>query len=326
MSAKATNRRIRDLLTDIEEGALIVQPAFQRNQVWKLHDKYDFIETVLDDHPFPEIYVAREAGNEDVELLVDGQQRITTLFEYFKNSPALGTQYKVTRFSKLTNREQRRFLNYEVVVRDLGILPMLEIEQTFRRINKTGYSLNKIELANSEYSGKFMSFGKDLAKHPFFEKHNLFTSAKRRRMTDVQYCLNLIATMMCGYTQGYSINNHYMSIYNDQFEFRSHIESRIKSVFDFIEKCKFPDKSKIWSLSNFFTLFIELDKKFCAGSIPSVREVSRRLKSFYSNFEGEVDIDGMDTDAADYFKNSIQGVNHLKARTQRADTISRLIA
>lgn len=50
-----------------------------------------FIETVLLNYPFPEVYVA--AGEVDVEtcegkeLLVDGQQRVTTLRQYFTHPP-----------------------------------------------------------------------------------------------------------------------------------------------------------------------------------------------------------------------------------------------
>jgi uncharacterized protein with ParB-like and HNH nuclease domain len=61
--------------------------------VWTNKDKVRFLETVLNEYPFPEIYIA--AGDVDLEtgkgteLLVDGQQRITTLYQYFNGSDEL---------------------------------------------------------------------------------------------------------------------------------------------------------------------------------------------------------------------------------------------
>ena len=87
MKTTATNRKIRELLTQLRDSKLQPRPEFQRRLVWSNKDKCAFIETVLLNYPFPEIYVA--AGAVDVEtgeakeMLVDGQQRITKLYQYF---------------------------------------------------------------------------------------------------------------------------------------------------------------------------------------------------------------------------------------------------
>ena len=93
MDTSASNRRLRVLLTGIRTGELIPRPDFQRRLVWTNKDKCLFIQTVLEGLPFPEIYIA--AGKVDAktgegsEVLVDGQQRITTLHQYFTDSPDL---------------------------------------------------------------------------------------------------------------------------------------------------------------------------------------------------------------------------------------------
>ncbi len=99
MDTSASNRRLRVLLTAIGNNTLIPQPDFQRRLVWTNKDKVEFIKTVLEGYPFPEIYIA--AGKVDpktgegAEVLVDGQQRLTTLYQYFKGSPdiKLGNTY-----------------------------------------------------------------------------------------------------------------------------------------------------------------------------------------------------------------------------------------
>ena len=59
---------------------LRVAPAFQRVLRWELHQKVAFIESILLQFPLPSIFVAaRSNGAWD---LLDGLQRITTVFEF----------------------------------------------------------------------------------------------------------------------------------------------------------------------------------------------------------------------------------------------------
>jgi hypothetical protein len=128
MKTTATNRKVRELLTALRHKKLVPRPDFQRRLVWNNKDKSAFLETVLLSYPFPEIYVA--AGDVDVEtgegteLLVDGQQRVTTLHQYFTASPDLALYGDVKPYADLTKEEKEAFLQYDVVVRDLGLSPV----------------------------------------------------------------------------------------------------------------------------------------------------------------------------------------------------------
>ena len=90
MKTSATNRRIRVLLTAISENVLVPQPGFQRRLVWRNKDKVAFIRNSLGGlsvsrnlHRFG---ILDPDTGKGTELLVDGQQRITTLLQYFKGS------------------------------------------------------------------------------------------------------------------------------------------------------------------------------------------------------------------------------------------------
>src|SRR5579863_9186033 len=113
MKTTGTNRKVRELLTHLREGKLVPRPDFQRRLVWNNKDKSSFLGTVLLNYPFPEVYVA--AGSVDVEtgagteLLVDGQQRLTTLLQYFTASPDL-VLYNVKPYAELTKEEKEGFL------------------------------------------------------------------------------------------------------------------------------------------------------------------------------------------------------------------------
>ena len=122
MKTTATNRKLRQLLTALNTGHLIPRPDFQRRLVWANKHKIAFIKTVLEDFPFPEIYVAAgevdpETG-EGFELLVDGQQRISTLHQYFSGSSELKLNSEIPPYAKLEKETKINFLEYDVVVRD----------------------------------------------------------------------------------------------------------------------------------------------------------------------------------------------------------------
>src|SRR5689334_13799230 len=122
MRTSGTNRKLRVLLTAITNGALIPRPEFQRRLVWTNKDKLAFVQTVLEGYPFPEIYIAAGTVNQETgegtEMLVDGQQRITTLNQYFRGSPDLRLDSETPPYSELTGDRKISFLEYEVVVRD----------------------------------------------------------------------------------------------------------------------------------------------------------------------------------------------------------------
>src|SRR3990172_479619 len=150
MKTTATNRKIRELLTSLREQRLIPRPDFQRRLVWSNKDKSAFLETVLLNYPFPEIYVA--AGEVDVdtgigtELLVDGQQRVTTLQQYFNASPDLILNDNIKPYNELARDDKEAFLQYDVVVRDLGSVDIELVRNIFQKINATCCALNAMEI------------------------------------------------------------------------------------------------------------------------------------------------------------------------------------
>src|ERR1700678_4061355 len=137
MKTSAENRRVRALLSGIQSGELAPRPDFQRKLVWSNKDKVAFLDTVLRGYPFPEIYIAVGEVNLETaagtEMLVDGQQRITTLHQYFTGSAALILPPDIPAYRNLDPADQTKFMNYEVAVRNLGIVETEEIREVFRR-------------------------------------------------------------------------------------------------------------------------------------------------------------------------------------------------
>ncbi len=205
MQTSATNRKLRLLLTGIRDKKLIPNPHFQRRLVWSNIHKVAFLRTVLEGLPFPEIFIS--AGDVDpdtgdgTELIVDGQQRITTLHQYFTESKDLKLGSDIPRYSDLDQHKKIAFLEYEVVVRDLGPLTEEQTREIFYRINSTNYSLNAMEVNNSRFDGALKRCAEDIVAGGFFQTpgHPIFSSLDGRRMNDTRFGLTLIITMMSGY-------------------------------------------------------------------------------------------------------------------------------
>jgi hypothetical protein len=326
MDTSASNRRLRVLLTAISNGSLVPQPDFQRRLVWTNKDKVDFITTVLEGYPFPEIYIA--AGHVDTrtgegaEVLVDGQQRVTTLYQYFKDSKDLRLPPEIPKYSSLDEDAQVEFLEYKVVVRDLGNMKIEQIKQVFQRINSTSYGLNSMEIHNARYGGDFKELAETISERPFFDENRIFTSGDVKRMGDVLFCASLVATVMGSYFNRDKEVEEYLERYNEEFSEKSQILKNVDEVLMFISRMNFERKSRAFKKADFYTLFVEcynlLIKEKCSLDVAVARNA-------VDKFFNEVDLaaigGGSDGAPIEYYVAALQATNDRSNRIARGKLI-----
>ena len=191
-----------------------------------------------------------ESGEAD-ELLVDGQQRVTTLNQYFTGAPDLRLPTKPKPYSGLSSGEKEQFLQYDVVIRDLGKLSIEDIREVFRRINATRYALNAMEIHNARYAGEYKEFTEALAQDPFFEKHRIFSPADIRRMLDTLFVLQVVTTALSTYFNRDSEIEEYLQKYNDEFSAAADTESEMKAVFTLVDEMDLPSDSRAWKKATY---------------------------------------------------------------------------
>jgi uncharacterized protein DUF262 len=159
---KVRPRDLLDVIDDIKNGSLILAPHFQRKLVWRDNHKIDFIQTILLDYPFPEIFISRGKIDVDtkrsISYVVDGQQRLNTIKEYLDNVFPVDGRV----FDDLSDPDKDKFLRYEIAVIDLELNEDdPKIVEIFQRLNRTFYALNAIEKLSTEYaSSEFMLIAK----------------------------------------------------------------------------------------------------------------------------------------------------------------------
>ena len=287
--------------------------------------------TVLLKYPFPEIYIASGPVDPDsgdgTEMLVDGQQRITTLYQYFTNSEDLSCK-DIRKYSDLTDEEKLEFLEYQVVIRDLGSRSIEEIREVFQRINSTQYSLNAMEIHNARFDGALKTYAEDLSQHDFFLSKNVFRTNDVRRMGDIRFCLTAIISVMTGYFNRDDLLEEFLSKYNEEFEQGDELSIGLNKVFSFITSCRFGARSRVWRKADLLTIIVELYFSLVGDSrqLP-VSRVAKALKEFYVTVDAVRDEDGLDDErAANYYKAALQATNDRVNRVRRGEIIAQVIS
>ncbi|HVX26875.1 MAG TPA: DUF262 domain-containing protein, partial [Parafilimonas sp.] len=263
-SIPSNSVKIIELYNKITSEILNTRPGFQRKLVWKKQHKFHFIETILLNFPFPEVYIASaEIDIETLtakEIVVDGQQRLTTIVDYIKGINDFANQKKIPPFEKLLNEEKKDFLNYLVTVKDLKDMNSDIIREIFQRINNTEYSLNAVEKINAEYGdGEFVIFCKQIVDptfnplpedtdviinsvikedlNVFFNSYNIFSDNDKSRMLDVQFIMLVVATILNQtYFSRTTALNKYLEKYNSTFSDSDEILSKLSKAVRIIKQ------------------------------------------------------------------------------------------
>ena len=152
---------IRQLMYMLKENE-IETPKIQRNYVWTNKEASRFIESILLDLPIPSIFLAK--NEESKFIIVDGLQRLTTLYKYTIEETKDGKTFKISTskdirsewrgkaFRELTVEDQRRINNkllHSIIVEQKEPTDFDGLFLIFERINTGGVQLNQQEIRNA---------------------------------------------------------------------------------------------------------------------------------------------------------------------------------
>ncbi len=317
-----TNPTIAEIYEKITIERLELAPEFQRKFVWTHEHQEEFLDTILQGYPFPEIYVCQ--GKTDTKKLrttqkvIDGQQRLTTIRNYIEDS--FDRKLKIVpSFKELDEEQKEDFLSYQIVVRDIGKVEDRLVREIFRRINLTKFKLENIEIHNAIYDGKFIQAAKKLSLKIDLAKFQVFHENEISRMADVHFFLQVMSTIENGgYYNRESELEKFVAEFNDEYPNRRKTTSMIVKAISIIDGLKLELESIWFRKSNFFTLVIELCK---SDKIP------KKLAKNLIKFEEKVldNRHNKDVDFGIYYSYMYAGTNSRKARVTRADMFKKYI-
>jgi len=327
----ATNKKLLELFNMMKNSSLTLAPSFQRKLVWNDMHKEDFIETIILGFPFPEIYLADGDINLETQtsetLVVDGQQRLSTIYQYITSSPDFNVK-RIPKFADLTRKEQTDFFDYNIVIRDLGRIEENNIRAIFKRINSVNYALNAVEISNALYDGEFIKAAKAILDNSeLFAGANVFSEVEFSRMKDLEYVLLMMATVEEG---GYFASDkeveRYIKQYDDEYQNRDVIVANFDRALRLIIACNLPSDS-IWNKrSSLFTLVVELVKlKQKYEKLPDPESLKNALTNLEDQLNSNKREDVNVNEYAQYYYYTHQGTSSRKGRYVRGNLLQKHI-
>jgi hypothetical protein len=160
-------RSIYDLYRSWKQKVLRLDPELAREIVWDEARQSQLIESVLARIPLPAFYLSEES--EAQTIVIDGRQRLTTIFRFLENNLALSSlalmpELSGKRFTDLEGKLQRRFETTALTcfVLQPGTDSAVKFH-LFERLNLGGVPLNAQEIRNGLFQGPGLDLVKRLA-------------------------------------------------------------------------------------------------------------------------------------------------------------------
>ena len=184
-----SDKSMSDLFRMIKEREVNLQPDFQRGFIWDKGTMSRFIESLLLSIPIPTVFLSE--NNDDTFDVIDGQQRLTTIFAFMSSSlderTNLPEHLKELQPLRLSGLDTLKNLN-KTTYDDLGdkkrkfnnvSIPVVIIKKDssedikydiFSRINRGSIKLNNQELLNVMYRGRLINKVNEVANHDLIDK------------------------------------------------------------------------------------------------------------------------------------------------------------
>jgi len=196
---------IEEILDWDRRGQLVLNPDFQRRDVWSPHAKSYFLDTLMRGLPTHKIFIREYVKqSQSFKEVVDGQQRLKTILDYIKglikidirHNKHVGDKF----YHELSYDVKYNFLNYVLAAEFLYDAKDAEVLQLFARLNTYTVRLNKQELRNANYHGEFKKLIYSLSDQSidFYMKYRILTRRSISRMGEAELISELIISMMDG--------------------------------------------------------------------------------------------------------------------------------
>jgi len=188
--------QVSAIVQKIDRGQFLLNPDFQRNEVWDMTRRSTFIESILLNYPLPPLYLNQ--NREGHYLVVDGLQRSSSVYRFVKNEFKLSGLERLTWLNGLDFKgldpalqsriEDRKLLCYVLK----PSVPLGVVYDIFARINRGGIQLNRQEIRHGLFQGRSTRLLKRLAAKSEF-KDWIGCRLDPKRMGDEEAALRCVA-------------------------------------------------------------------------------------------------------------------------------------
>ena len=303
-STSPESRQVKALVDGLDSGTILIDDSFQRQFVWAPKDQIALIETILLGYPIPELYLWQTATDPDsgetTLSVVDGQQRIRSVYNFIKNEFKLenrfleynAADYSGKYFSELSAANKSEIWKYPFTARLIKEdINYEEIVKLFLRLNRTNIALNPQELRNAAFGGEFLRLADKIASLPFWSAHNVFNATDLRRMGDVQFISTLLIFLRRGIEEDTSqtVLNRIYDQYNEVYLEATKDLATFKKILKLLEALVVGKKylpRAFEAKTHFYTLFVLAYYMVNGRTLPTSSIVTK-LETWYRHYFSE---------------------------------------
>jgi hypothetical protein len=200
---------IADFLKWNDDDELILNPKFQRGNVWPPPARSYLIDSLLRGYPIPKILLRTTVDRDSrrtIRDVVDGQQRLRTIIDFAGSKFVLGmkaAEYRGMRYSDLEDDLKDSFLAYKLTCEQLINASDDDVLEVFVRINSYAVPVNEPELRNARFETEFSDLVKAIVKRirPIWEL-GVLSDRERVRMMDQSLVAEILGFWIFGMSDG----------------------------------------------------------------------------------------------------------------------------
>ncbi|MCK5051101.1 MAG: DUF262 domain-containing protein [Candidatus Cloacimonetes bacterium] len=232
---------ILDIIRLLESGELSIQPKYQRRRTgWPVNAKTALIDTIMNNFPLPPIYLrdfVNDKGRRKKEI-IDGQQRISTIVEFYKNMFALSRnifdeQFFGLYYKDLPSDDKHMIEDFEVSFISIKGASESDVISIFSRLNSYSLPLNTQEKRNSAYTGELKTLIYEIASeyNTFWTDFKILSPNMIARMADASLVSDIIYSIVYGIKSSSSpaVDKMY-SEFDDAFPLKNEIYRNFNSI------------------------------------------------------------------------------------------------
>lgn len=259
-------------------------PEWQRDEVWSEGKKQALIDSILRGWKLPKFYFNRTSDSPEAFEVVDGQQRLSTIFEFCDGTLSLSAksakEFGGAAYAELPDAHVDAFDDYEIEYDVITEATDKDLKDFFQRLQE-GLQLTSSEKLNSVDSN-LTDFSRKLAKHRFFRKVWL----KDTRKTYFDIASKVAAIEIDGIDVGLRYED-LKAVFeaNATFSQQSNVAVRLQHTFDLLDRV-FHERSPLLKNRSTVQSFATLAAIFVKSG--NTNGVSDRLHAFFKDFMKEL--------------------------------------
>jgi hypothetical protein len=266
MKTNPKQRTLGSLYSRLKDKVNLSDDRFQRGSVWTVKQEQFLVDSVIRNLDIPKVYFWELKDNKKFQFsVVDGQQRLTTLFKFLANQLPLNEEftpkYPCKKYLELPEDLQDDIWNYEITVVYIENATEDDIRDLFLRLNN-GTTL-KAQEKRTNLGGNLSKFIVEMSNHKIFKK-TTFKNKHRDYEQILAQCIKLEIEGKPTNTQGKYLDEMYKE--EKEFDVEGNVSKKFKSILDYLtEVFKEDDKVpelKRFNLISLYLLISQMKDKF----------------------------------------------------------------